>query len=71
MEKDELWAESSFCQSMSKEEMEKNMKSFDMKHNEDMNYNCKQCEKKTSLHNRDWHDGLCDECFDKLLSNEE
>ena len=36
-----------------------------MKHDEEMNYNCKKCNKKISAHNKDWHDGMCDDCFDK------
>jgi uncharacterized protein len=30
-----------------------------------MNYNCKEFGKKISAHNKDWHDGMCDECFNK------
>ena len=36
-----------------------------MKHDEEMNYNCKKCNKKISAHNKDWHDGMCDDCFNK------
>ena len=36
-----------------------------MKHDEDVNYNCKRCGKKISLHNKDWHNEMCDDCFDK------
>lgn len=62
---DEFWAEGSFTETMSKEEMEQKKKTIHMKHDEDMNYNCKACNKKISAHNRDWHDGMCDECFNK------
>ncbi len=25
----------------------------------------KKCNKKISAHNKDWHDGMCDDCFHK------
>ncbi len=61
---DNLWSNSSFTQSMSPKEMEAKGKTFHMKHDEDMNYNCQKCRTKISAHNRDWHDGMCDKCFD-------
>ena len=42
-------------------------RTFHMKHNEEMNYNCKQCNVKISAHNKDWHANLCDKCFDKMV----
>ncbi|MCX6750100.1 MAG: hypothetical protein NTZ83_01450 [Candidatus Pacearchaeota archaeon] len=64
-EKDDFWEEGGFIQSISSEEAEQKMKSFHMKHDEDVNYNCKKCNKKISLHNRDWHNGMCDNCFNE------
>jgi len=64
-EEDEFWEEGYFAESISSEEMKKKMKSFHMKDDEDVNYNCKKCNKKISLHNKDWHNGMCDECFNK------
>jgi hypothetical protein len=64
-EENGLWEEGGFIKQMSKEELEKKKKSIDMTHDEDINYNCKKCNRKISLHNRDWHDGMCDECFDE------
>lgn len=61
--KDKLWSKGSFTQSMSKEEMKEKEKTIHKKHDEDMNYNCKECNKKISAHNKDWHDNMCDECF--------
>ena len=63
--KDDIWEEGYFAQTISSEEMKEKMKTFHMKHDEDMNYSCKKCNKKISAHNRDWHDGMCDNCFDK------
>lgn len=63
--KNNLWSKGSFAQSMSREEMEEKEKTINKRHDEDMNFNCKQCNKKISAHNKDWHDGMCDECFNK------
>lgn len=41
------------------------METFHKKHNEDMNFSCKKCNRKISAHNKDWHEGMCDDCFDK------
>ncbi len=69
--KDELWAEGGFFKPMSaKESVEKN-KTFHMKHDEDVNYDCKKCRSKISAHNRDWHDNMCDKCFNKTYFPEE
>lgn len=62
---DSLWSKGYFAQSMSGEEMEQKKKTIHMKHDEDMNYNCKSCNKKISAHNRDWHNNMCDDCFNK------
>ena len=63
--KDDFWSDGSFAQAMSKEEMESKMRTFHMKHDEEMDFNCKNCNKKISAHNEDWHDGMCDDCFNK------
>ncbi|MBI2110386.1 hypothetical protein HYT51_01240 [Candidatus Woesearchaeota archaeon] len=60
-----FWAEGSFSETMSSEDAKEKMKTFHKKHNEDMNFNCKICNTKISAHNKDWHDGMCDDCFDK------
>jgi len=64
VEKDDFWEEGSFAETVSSEEMEEKMKTMHKKHDEDMNFNCKNCNKKISAHNKDWHVGMCDECFD-------
>lgn len=58
-----LWAKGYFAQSMGKKEMEEKEKTIHKKHDEGMNFNCKKCNTKISAHNKDWHDGMCDDCF--------
>lgn len=62
---DSIWAEGSFVQTMSAEEAERKKTTINKAHDENMNFDCKKCGKKISAHNNDWHDGMCDECFDK------
>lgn len=62
---DSFWSKGSIIKPINKEEMEKKKGTFHMKHDEEMNFNCKKCGKKISSHNKDWHDGMCDSCFDK------
>lgn len=62
---DELWNPNSFVQSISKEEASSKMNTFHKKHNEEMNFNCRKCNKVISAHNKDWHDEMCDDCFNK------
>lgn len=63
--KEKFWSKGSFAQKISKEEMEEKEKTIHKKHDEDMNYNCRECNKKISAHNKDWHDNLCDDCFNR------
>lgn len=62
---DDFWEKGYFAQPIGPEEMKEKIKTFHMKHDEEMNCNCKKCNKKISAHNKDWHDGMCDDCFDK------
>ena len=62
---DNFWEEGYFAETMSSAEMNEKMRTFHMKHDEEINYKCKKCSKKISAHNRDWHAGLCDDCFNK------
>lgn len=68
-EEDSFWAEGSFIESVSPEEMKQKERTIHMKHNEEMNYHCKQCNAKISAHNRDWHAHRCDKCFDKMVED--
>ena len=61
---DDLWEEGSFAETLSPES-EAKMRTFHMKHNEEMNYHCSKCDSLMSAHNKDWHNGMCDQCFDK------
>ena len=62
---DDFWSEGSFAETTSPEDMQKKMRTFHMKHDEEMDYNCSECSNKISAHNKDWHAGMCDGCFDK------
>ena len=61
---DNFWEEGYFAETLSSADMKEKTRTFHMKHDEEMNYNCKKCNKKISAHNRDWHAGMCDDCFD-------
>lgn len=69
-EEDSFWAEGSFSETMSRKDWELKKRTFHLKHNEEMNYNCKQCHTKISAHNKDWHAHLCDKCFDKMVGHD-
>ncbi|MBI2970896.1 MAG: hypothetical protein HYY37_00580 [Candidatus Aenigmarchaeota archaeon] len=60
-----FWSGGSFTQTMDSREMKEKMKTFHTKHDEDLHFSCKACNAKISAHNKDWHDGMCDGCFDK------
>lgn len=65
-EEDSLWEPGGFVKSIGPNEMtDEKMKTIHMNHDEDVNYDCKKCGKKISAHNRDWHEELCDVCFNK------
>ena len=70
-DEEKLWDEGAFIETTSHQDIKKKMKTFHMNHDEDVNYNCKKCNKKISAHNRDWHDHMCDECFNKKYFKEE
>ena len=63
--KDNLWSDSSFMKPIDPDNKDK-MRTFHMKHDEEMNFNCNKCNKKISAHNKDWHDGMCDDCFNNM-----
>lgn len=62
---DSLWEDGAFMESVSPEEMKQKERTIHMKHDEEMNYNCQKCNKVISAHNKDWHAGKCDKCFDE------
>lgn len=71
MKNDMFWAKGSFAQTMGSEDYTEKMKTFHKKHDEDMNFDCKKCKKKISAHNKEWHDGMCDDCFNEQYFPEE
>lgn len=70
-EDDGVWSDGCFAQTTSPEEMKRKMKTFHKKHDEEMNFNCRKCKKKISAHNKDWHDSMCDDCFNETYFKEE
>lgn len=65
MKMPELWGEGCFAESISPGEVEEKKRTISMKHDEEMIFNCKECDAKISAHNKDWHAGMCDSCFNK------
>lgn len=61
----DLWSEDSFTETLDPHETKEKLKTFHKKHDENMNHNCRKCNARISSHNKDWHTGLCDECFDE------
>ena len=70
-ENDGFWSKGNYAKKIDKEEIERRMKTFHKGHDEDMRFNCRVCKKKISSHNKDWHDGMCDDCFNKAHFPEE
>ncbi len=64
-EADDFWEEGSFSETVSPEELKEKVKTLHRKNTEDMNFSCRKCSRKISAHNKDWHAGMCDGCFDK------
>lgn len=63
MKRERIWSKGSFAETMGPWDREKKKRTFSMKHDEEMNFSCSECGKKISAHNRDWHDNMCDDCF--------
>lgn len=66
--KESFWSNNDFAETMTGKEAENKMKTFHKGHDEDMNFNCEKCNKKISAHNKDWHGGMCDSCFNEAIS---
>ncbi|MBI2106756.1 hypothetical protein HYT57_02120 [Candidatus Woesearchaeota archaeon] len=65
VDKPSIWSDDSFIETLNPDDMKAKMRTFHMKHNEEMNFNCSKCKSKISAHNKDWHNGMCDACFNK------
>lgn len=61
-EEDSFWSKGAFIESMGPNDAR--MRTFHMGHDEEMEHSCRKCKVKISAHNKDWHDGMCDGCFD-------
>ena len=66
-ENNELWAEGSFIETLAQDEAKEKMKTFHKQYDKDMNFNCRECNKKISAHNKDWHNCMCDNCSNRLM----
>ena len=64
VDKPSIWSDGSFIENLDPNDVKK-MRTFHMKHNEEMNFNCSKCKSKISSHNKDWHNSMCDACFNK------
>lgn len=58
-----IWSNESFAETISPQDTKTKMRTINMKHDEEMNFNCSKCKKKISAHNKDWHKEMCDDCF--------
>lgn len=67
VEEPSIWSEGSFAETLGPLDIKVKMRTFHMKHDEEMNFNCSKCKAKISAHNKDWHAGMCDKCFDKMV----
>lgn len=65
-QRNEFWFEGFFAETISPEQSPEKMRTFHMKHDEEMNFNCSKCNGKISAHNKDWHENMCDLCFNKM-----
>ena len=69
--KNQFWSKGAFAETLGPMERDERMKTFHKKHDEGMNFNCKKCNKIISAHNKDWHDRMCDNCFNEQYFPEE
>ncbi len=60
-----IWAEGTFVQTLSPAELKEKMKTIHGDGDKEITAACRRCGKGISAHHRDWHDCLCDACFDR------
>ncbi len=65
VEEPSIWSDGAFAETLGPDDMKTKMRTFHMKHDEEINFNCSTCNIKISAHNKDWHNGMCDKCFNK------
>jgi len=66
-EDDSFWEEGSFVETLGSADFKRKERTFHMRHDEEMNFECRKCGRKISAHNKDWHAGMCDSCFNKAV----
>jgi len=65
VEEPSIWSDGAFAETLGPADMKTKMRTFHMKHDEEMDFNCSKCKTKISAHNKDWHAGMCDDCFNE------
>lgn len=58
-----FWGDGGYIRSISSEEFKAKEKSIEQDTNEELKFNCKKCNRKIGIHNKDWHEGMCNDCF--------
>jgi len=64
-EEESFWAGGNFSETLSSEDLQERMKTLHKSHDDDMNFKCKKCGNAISAHKKDWHNGMCDICFNR------
>ena len=60
-----IWSDGAFAETLGPDDIKAKMRTFHIRHDEEMNFSCSKCKAKISAHNKDWHNGMCDKCFNK------
>ena len=62
---EELWSEGGFIKSINPNDpdFKEKMKYFEQDPNEELKFSCKKCNKKIGIHNKKWHEEMCNACF--------
>lgn len=59
-----LWSDKTFAQAIDAHDIDEKLKTFHEKSDEKP-FVCRKCKVSISGHNKDWHEGMCDDCFNK------
>ncbi len=62
-EEDSIWEEGYYAQSIDPRTLDGKMRTFHEIPGAALDHSCKKCGTAISAHNRDWHGGMCDGCF--------
>lgn len=63
IEENGFWSEGSFVESINPNELREKIKTLEEDACKDVKFKCKKCNKQISAHNKNWHDEMCDDCF--------